>query len=389
MATKRSLSLLLILSLLMATTSLSTDIYLPAMPTMEKMLQGNAELTITGFLIGFSLAQLFWGPISDRIGRKWPLFIGVSLFIVGSIGCAMSQTMHEIVFWRVFQAFGACVGPMLSRAMIRDLFSRSQAAQMLSTLTIIMAIAPIAGPFIGGGLLKISSWHANFWLLAGIGVIMLLSLFRLPETLPPKKRAQGSIWGAFGDYAKLLKNRNFMLYTLCVTFFYVSNYAFITASPFIYLDYFHVPSEYFGFLFGINVLGIVALSALNRKIVQKIALSRVLRATTQIAWLSALILGLVSYFNIGGLFGIVLPMFAIFSMTGVVAACATAAALNEVNDEMAGSAAALLGSLQYGSGVISSLLLSLFQNDSPWTMAWIIVLFVSLSALMARLSREK
>lgn len=145
---KINLSFLLILSALMGFTSLSTDVYLPAMPAMAAELGGSAELTITGFLVGFAIAQLIWGPISDRIGRKIPLYIGMVLFAIGSIGCAMSNSMESIVFWRVFQALGACVGPMLSRAMICDLFSSTRAAQMLSTLVIIMAIAPIAGPLI-------------------------------------------------------------------------------------------------------------------------------------------------------------------------------------------------------------------------------------------------
>ena len=149
-AKKTGLSFLLILSALMAVTSLSTDIYLPAMPMMANDLQGDAELTITGFLIGFCIAQLIWGPISDRYGRRLPLFIGLGLFIIGSVGCALSTDIVQIVFWRVFQALGACTGPMLARAMIRDLFSRTRAAQLLSTLMIIMAIAPIAGPLIGG-----------------------------------------------------------------------------------------------------------------------------------------------------------------------------------------------------------------------------------------------
>ena len=133
-----------ILSALMAFTSLSTDIYLPAMPQMGRDLHGDAELTLTGFLIGFSFAQLFWGAISDKIGRKIPLIIGMILFVIGSIGCAISTSMYELLAWRVFQAFGACVGPMLSRAMIRDLYSRTEAGKMLSTLAIVMAIAPIA-----------------------------------------------------------------------------------------------------------------------------------------------------------------------------------------------------------------------------------------------------
>lgn len=152
-----ALLLLIILSVLMAFTSLSTDIYLPSMPQMTRDLGGQAELTVTGFLIGFALAQLLWGPISDRIGRKILLYIGMVLFVIGSIGCAMSESIEQIVFWRVFQAFGACTAPMLARAMIRDLFDKTRAVNLMSTLMIIMALAPISGPLIGGQILKIST----------------------------------------------------------------------------------------------------------------------------------------------------------------------------------------------------------------------------------------
>ncbi|BDN97224.1 hypothetical protein KAM621c_23290 [Citrobacter braakii] len=183
-ASQTGLTFILILSGLMAFASLSTDIYLPAMPTMAEDLHGNVELTITGFLVGFAIAQLIWGPISDHLGRRKPLLIGMVLFIIGSAGCAMSTSITQIVFWRVFQAFGACTGPMLARAMIRDLFARTRAAQMLSTLVLVMAIAPIAGPLIGGQIIRLSTWHSVFWLLAVIGALMFISLNWLPETLP-------------------------------------------------------------------------------------------------------------------------------------------------------------------------------------------------------------
>ncbi|HFC8478633.1 TPA: multidrug effflux MFS transporter [Neisseria subflava] len=300
---KASLSFLLILSALMAFTSLSTDVYLPAMPTMERQLNGNAELTITGFLIGFSIAQLIWGPISDRIGRKLPLFIGIVLFVIGSVGCALSESMSAVVFWRVFQAVGACVGPMLSRAMIRDRFAQSQAAQTLSTLTIIMAIAPIAGPFIGGGLLKVASWHWIFWLSAVIGVLMFITIFKLPETLPIEKRASGSLWNAFKNYRTLLANATFMRYTLCVTFFYVAVYAFITGSPFVYIDYFGVAAQNYGFLFGINIIGIMSLSFLNRKLVSHFALSKLLVVSNLIAFAASAVFFVLAWANMGGHLG--------------------------------------------------------------------------------------
>ena len=380
---KRSLSFLLILSALMAFTSLSTDIYLPAMPTMERQLNGDAELTITGFLIGFSIAQLIWGPISDRIGRKLPLFIGIVLFVIGSVGCALSESMSAVVFWRVFQAIGACVGPMLSRAMIRDRFAQSQAAQMLSTLTIIMAIAPIAGPFIGGGLLKVATWHWIFWLLAVIGVLMFITIFKLSETLPIEKRASGSLWNAFKNYRTLFANATFMRYTLSVTFFYVAAYAFITGSPFVYIDYFGVAAQNYGFLFGLNIIGIMSLSFLNRKLVSRFALSKLLVVSSLVAFVASAVFFVLAWANIGGIWSVIVPMFVMFSMNGIIAACANAAALAAVPNQVAGSAAALLGSLQYGSGIISSLLLAVFSTGTPFTMAWIIVLFVGLSAMMA------
>ncbi|POY46393.1 MFS transporter, partial [Avibacterium paragallinarum] len=196
--------LFMILGLLMATTSLSTDIYLPAMPQMARDLNGRAELTVTGFLVGFALAQLLWGPISDRIGRKKPLYLGMLLFIVGSLGCAMSETMPQMIFWRVFQAFGACTAPMLVRAMVRDLFDKTRAVQMMSTLTIIMAIAPISAPLIGGQLLRLSSWHAIFYLLAVIGGVMFLSLLALPESHRLENRATGAFFSVFRNYLTLL-----------------------------------------------------------------------------------------------------------------------------------------------------------------------------------------
>ena len=380
---KRSLSFLLILSALMAFTSLSTDIYLPAMPTMEKQLGSNAELTITGFLTGFAIAQLIWGPISDRIGRKLPLFIGMVLFVIGSVGCALSESMSAVVFWRIFQAVGACVGPMLGRAMIRDSFAQSQAAQMLSTLTIIMAIAPIAGPFIGGGLLKVASWHWIFWLLAVIGVLMFITIFKLPETLPIEKRASGSLWNAFKNYRTLLANATFMRYTLSVTFFYVAAYAFITGSPFVYIDYFGVAAQNYGFLFGLNIIGIMSLSFLNRKLVSRFTLSKLLVVSSLVAFVASAVFFVLAWANMGGIWSVIVPMFVMFSMNGIIAACANAAALAAVPNQIAGSAAALLGSLQYGSGIISSLLLAVFSSGTLFTMAWIIVLFVGLSAVMA------
>lgn len=375
------------LSALMAFTSLSTDIYLPAMPIMAKQLHGNVELTITGFLVGFALAQLLWGPISDRIGRRIPLFIGMGLFVIGSLGCAFSYSIEQIVFWRVFQAFGACTGPMLARAMIRDLYARTQAAQMLSTLTIIMAIAPIAGPLIGGQLIRLSSWHSIFFLLAALGSLMFVALLFLPETHTEEKRTVMSLPMIFSTYKGLLSNWQFMRYTLCVTFFYVAAYAFIVGSPFVYISYYGIAPQHYGWLFACNIVGVMGMSFLNRHLVKHYSLDTLLKVTTGIAMLASL--SLWGLYQLGwiNLYTLIVLVFVFFSMNGMIAAGSTAAALDGV-PQVAGSASALIGSLQYGSGIISSLLLAAFTTTTPQTMIVIMAIFGSLSAVVVRCSRQ-
>ncbi|MFM2483395.1 multidrug effflux MFS transporter [Celerinatantimonas sp. YJH-8] len=365
---------LAILGALMAFTSLSTDIYLPAMPQMSQELGGDAALTITGFLIGFAIAQLIWGPISDRIGRKIPLFLGMLFFTIGSTGCALSHNIEQIIFWRVFQAIGSCVGPMLARAMIRDLFARTQAAQMLSTLMIIMAMAPIAGPLLGGQIIRFSSWHSIFWLLVIIGILMFFALLLLPETLPKQRRSQTSLLIAFKNYYRLLGDLKFMSYTLCITFYYIAAYAFITGSPSVYISYFGIDSQHYGWLFAVNIVGVIGMSFVNKRLVKRFTLDRILHIAIIIAAIATTVLAIATKLEIGGVAIIIITIFGFFAMNGILSATTTAAALDEV-PEIAGSASALIGSLQYGSGIISSLLLTFFNDGTPWTMGWIMCLF--------------
>ena len=315
----------------------------------------------------------------------------MAFFAIGSVGCAMSDTMASVVFWRVFQAVGACVGTMLSRAKVvkcSDLFGSSQAAQMLSTLVIIMAIAPIAGPLLGGAILEFGSWHGIFWLMALASAVMFAMIFSLPETLPPQKRSTKPIVSSFRNYLILLQDAKFMRYTLSVTFFYVAVYAFITGSSFVYIDYFGIPSKYYGFLFGINIVGVMALSFVNKKLVKRYALNRLLIVSTLVAALAASVLFAFAFFKPGGVLGVIIPMFFVFSMNGIIASCSNAAALDSVPQEMKGSAAALIGSLQYGSGIlllftVFCAMLAAFSAGTPRVMSWIIALFVWLSALAA------
>lgn len=188
---RHGVRILAILSMLMAFASISTDLYLPALPAMTVALHSDAgtmALTISGYLVGFSLGQLLWGPIGDRYGRRAPIAMGLMLFILGSGGCAMAQSPASMIGWRAVQAVGACASVVLARAMVRDLYTGHRAAQMMSTLMTVMAVAPLIGPSVGGIILHVASWRAIFWTLVGVGFATLAALAALPETMPASRR---------------------------------------------------------------------------------------------------------------------------------------------------------------------------------------------------------
>jgi DHA1 family bicyclomycin/chloramphenicol resistance-like MFS transporter len=244
-----------------------------------------------------------------------------------------------------------------------------------------MAIAPIIGPLLGGQIIRVSTWHSIFWLLTAIGVLMFISLFRLPETLSMEKRLPASLGKTFVNYGYLIKHRVFMRYTLCVTFYYVAVYAFVAGSPEIYISYFGIDTQHYGWLFAVNIVGVMGLSFLNRSLVTRFSLHRLLKIATTVALLAIATLTAFVRADIGGIYIILGMMFIFFSMNGIVAASATAAALDEV-PHIAGSASALIGALQYGSGIVSSLLLAVFSKGTPWTMTWVMLIFTAAAFLM-------
>lgn len=274
-------------------------------------------------------------------------------------------------------------------SIVRDMYQGVRAAQVLSTLVLIMAIAPIAGPLLGGFLVVSGGWRLTFWAIVTISVVILTLVFFLPESLPENKRESSTVLAAFRSYPLLLRRRTFMRYVLCVCFFYVAIYAFITASSSVYITRFGVDPRYYGLLFGVNIIGVMVLSSFNRRFVQRYSLDFLLRISTAVAGAASILAVTTVAADVGGLWGVAIPVFLVFSMNGIVAACTNAAALNSVEPAIAGSAAALLGSFQYGSGIISSLLLAVIPGERTILMVSIICAFVLLSAVMASRKRPK
>lgn len=369
------------LAALMAFASLSTDIYLPALPDMARHFGHGVELTLSTFLIGFSLGQIVWGPIGDRMGRRGPILAGLVLFIVGSVGCALSATLPQLLGWRLVQAFGACAGPVLARAMVRDLHTRDRAAQMLSILMLVMGIAPLLGPLIGGQLLHFGTWRLSFWLLVAISVAVMIAVLRLSETLPPERRTTTPIARSFAVYLTLLKDPVVLGYGIAGGCYYAGIYTYVGGSPFAYISYYHVAPGAYGLLFALGIFGQMVLGLLNSRLVMHRGSESMARAGAALIGASSLLTLVVTWTGFGGLPGLVIALLLFMSGNGIFIANVVAGAM-DAHPEHAGATSALVGAMQFGSGVFATALLGWLADGTPRPMGAIIAA-VGLGAMIA------
>lgn len=362
----RGIWLTVLLSLLLGFASISTDLYLPAMPNMGTQLgasQGQLELTVSGYLMGFALGQLFWGPVSDRFGRKIPLMLGVAIFVIGAAGCALSSDAIQLIISRVVQALGASAAVVLGRAMVRDLFHRDDAARMLSTLMLIMAVAPMIGPSVGAQIMAISSWHSIFWVLVGIGGVTLLGLARTAESLPKSTRSEGSLAQAFAAYGEHFRNAKLMGYAAILACFGAGVFAYIAGSSFVFIEYYSLSPQAYGLIFASGIGGIMVSNAVNLRLVGRFGSDRMLLVGTCIAVAAGLLILLIASTGWGGWTVFAVALFAYIGMNGLIGANAIAGGLSSV-DQGTGSASALLGFAQYGGGMVGSALVGSIERDA-------------------------
>lgn len=371
---RANLRTLAILSALMAFGPLSTDFYLPALPTMAQSLgssPGAMEWTISGYLIGCSLGQLVWGPVSDRFGRRGPVAAGIAIFILGSVGCALSTSAGAMIAWRVVQALGACAGIALSRAMVRDLYAGARAAQMMSALITVMAVTPLVGPLVGGQILRFASWPFIFWLLAAVGVAVLLALLTLPETLPPHRRKRDAMARAAQTYLWLLGDRRVFSFAAVGAFINFGVFAYVAGTPFAYIAYYGIRPEFFGFVFASGIVGIMATNTFNARRVVRSGVVPILRLGAGMAAVGGAWAAFDGCTGAGGLAGLAAPLFVFIAANGLIIANSVAGAMSAY-PKRAGTVSALVGALQYGAGMAGSGLLGAAADGTPRPLALVV-----------------
>jgi len=359
---------------------LSIDMYLPALPAIGRDLSASEsviQLTLTACLVGLAAGQILAGPLSDRLGRRRPLLIGVAGYVLASLLCATAPAAPVLVGFRLLQGLAGAAGIVIARAIVRDLYFGSAAARYFSRLVLIMGLAPILAPVIGAQLLRFTSWHGIFVALAIVAALLWLgAAVGLRETLPAARRSSGGLRGTLGTFRALLSDSRFIGYALAGGLAFGAMFAYISGSPFVLQGIYRVSPQTFSLIFGTNALGFVAASQVNGSLVGWIPPARLLVAGLITAATAGLALLLIVLIGGLGLVAILPPLFLLVSSIGFVVPNATALALSRRPDA-AGTGSALLGVIQSGVGAAGAPLVGVAGTSSALPMAGVIAVSAS------------
>jgi len=367
--------LLLILGATVAIGPLAIDMYLPSLPTLQAYFgvdTAAVQLTLSAFFIGLAVGQIFYGPVSDRIGRLGPLYFGLGLYVLASAACALAPSVETLTVARFFQALGGCAGIVIVRAIVRDRFEPQDMARALSMLLMIMGVAPILAPVIGAQLLIVLGWQAIFAGLAIYGVVCILAVrLGLAESWkpPPEPLRAGDV---LGIYARLLGHRRFMGYALAGSTAQAGMFAYIAASAFVFIEVYGVAPGQFGWIFGINAAGLITASQVNARLLARYRSERVLRAALACNTLCGAAMLILVGTGTGGIWGAAVPLFGAISSLGFSFPNSTAAAMAPFGDR-AGMAAALLGTLQFTIAAAVSSIVGFLHDGTAVPLAAVIL----------------
>lgn len=360
------LRIALVLGALIALGPLTIDMYLPALPTITAELettQAAVQLTLTGTLIGLAAGQLLIGPLSDAVGRRRPLLLGTVLHVLASLAIVVAPNVGVLGALRVLQGLGAAAGAVVALAVVRDLFTGRPAATLLSRLFLVMGVAPVLAPTLGGELLRVTSWRGVFVVLALYGAVLVPLVWKsLPETLPAERRSRPGVGTTLRTYRGLLHDRAFVGLVLVAGLAMAGLFSYVSGATFVYQDQYGLDEQQFGILFGAGAVFLIAATQLNALLLRRFEPRRILVAAIGAGTLAAFVLLALALVGTG-LVGVVLPMCAVLFACGLALPNAPALALSR-HGRHAGTAAALLGAVQFGVGALVSPLVGLLGNDA-------------------------
>jgi DHA1 family bicyclomycin/chloramphenicol resistance-like MFS transporter len=371
---RASVSFTILLGSLTAFDPLSIDMYLPAFPNIGKDLLASSaqvELSLSSFFIGLAVGQIIYGPLSDRYGRKKPLLAGMSVYFVSCFACAYSHSIHMLIFFRVLQALGGCSGMVIARAIVRDVFEKQRAAQIFSLLMLVMGVAPVLAPLAGGYVVKYFGWRAIFEVLGTLSLVSsICSLLFLPETHPPS-RERPSIVSSLRGAGAILRDKEFLGYALTGGTVMAGMFAYIAGSPFVFINLFGVRPEHYGWIFGLNAMGIIIASQINGVLLRKFHLESIVRVVVCCTCVFAIGLFVASRLS-HSMVAYLIPLFLFITTIGFTVPNTNAGALAHQR-QRAGTASSLVGTMQWSIACLASFLVSMLHNGTSGPMTEMIL----------------
>lgn len=367
MSRGQQLRLVLVLGSLIAIGPLTIDMYLPALPAITADLETTSaavQLTLTGTLAGLALGQLLIGPLSDAVGRRLPLLAGIALHILASLLCVVAPTVQVVGVLRVLQGLGVAATSVVAMAVVRDLFSGAAFARLFSRLMLVMGAAPILAPTLGSGLLRWSDWRGVFVALAVFGLLLIVvAAVGLRETLPAERRRHGGVAAVGRDYRALLRDRTFVGLVLVAGLAMAALFAYVAGSSFVFQQRYGLDEQQFGLAFGAGAVGLITATQLNVRLLRRYTPQRILVTALAVGTAAGLVLLSFAATGVGGLAAVLASLWVVLAAAGLAMPNAPALALSR-HGEAAGTAAALLGAVQFGVGALAAPLVGVLGTGS-------------------------
>ncbi len=381
-ASKISFILFIVLGAIGALTPLAIDMYLPAMPAIAKDLgvsAGSVQITLTAYTAGFAIGQLLHGPLADSYGRRPVMLIGIALFAIASLVSATTNGIDALTYVRTAQGFAGAAAAVVIQAVVRDMFDREDFARAMSFVTLVITLAPLAAPMIGGYLAVWFGWRSIFWVLAGFAFIVILMVFwKIPETLSEDNRQPLHLRSTLRNYLNLCRTRKAMGLIFAGAFSFSGMFAFLTAGSFVYIDLYGVSPSEFGYLFGLNIIAMIAMTMLNGRLVKKVGSHAMLRFGLFVQLLAGFGLFL-GWLMDWGLWGTV-PFVVMFVGTISTIGSNSMALLLSGYPRMAGTASSLAGTLRFGTGSVVGVVVAAMPGGVAWPMVFVMSACSVLSA---------